>query len=272
MHASRWTPPQLRRGVSRSLLEPVGEFRAVTGHTVCMASLTARLTKLAREPGRIPRAITRRVVPRSAFLGSDWVHLKDGSVTFRERGFVAANGPATLLARHNFELRAITRELAGIHVERSLEIGCGFGRLSHVIAEHSGSHTAVDINDEALNLARRTYKGVEFEYGSATALPVATGTIGLLVTWTVLQHIRPDDIVGACREILRVLAPEAVVLICEETAWPEASGGHTWHRTIHDYESLLSPLTLDRHSPITEIASVPGMETPGEVMVFNLRA
>lgn len=205
-------------------------------------------------------------------LGNDWVHLADGSVTFRERGFVAADGPAMLLARHNFELRTIARELNGIHVARSLEVGCGFGRLSQRIAEHSDLHTAIDINKGALDLARATYSGASFEFGSADALPVPSGTIGLVVSWTVLQHVRPERIDATCSELLRVLAPGATVLLCEETAWPEASGRHTWHRTVEDYERLLAPLALIRHSPIVELEAVPGMETPGEVMLFRAPA
>jgi ubiquinone/menaquinone biosynthesis C-methylase UbiE len=205
-------------------------------------------------------------------MGNDWVHLGDGSVTFRERGFVAADGPAMLLARHNFELRTIAGELDGIKVAHSLEVGCGFGRLSQSIAEHSDSHTAIDINRDALELARATYSGVDFAFGSADAVPVPTGSIGLLVSWTVLQHIRPERIEATCAELLRILAPSATVLLCEEIAWPEASGGHTWHRTVEDYERLLAPLKLIRHSAIIELEAVPGMETPGEVMTFRAPA
>ena len=243
-----------------------------TKHTAYVPTTMERLTKLAREPRRIPRAITRRMFPRSKRLGSDWVHLADGSVTFRERGFVAADGPAMLLARHNFELRTIAGELDGIYVTHSLEVGCGFGRLSQIIAEHSDVHTAIDINRGALDLARATYSGVRFEFGSADAVPVPSGSIGLLVSWTVLQHVRPERIEAACTELLRVLAPGAAVLLCEETAWPEASGRHTWHRTVGEYERLLAPLALIRHSPIVELEAVPGMETPGEVMMFRAPA
>lgn len=94
----------------------------------------------------------------------------------------------------------------------------------------------------------------------------------LLVSWTVLQHVRPEKIKGTCAELLRVLAPKASVLLCEEIAWPEASGGHTWHRTIEDYERMLAPLKLIHHSPIVQCEAVAGMDTPGEVMMFQAPA
>lgn len=237
-----------------------------------MSTKKQRLTKLALEPRRIPEAVTRRLFPQSRRFGNAWVRLADGSVTFRERGFVAADGPAMLLARHNFELRTIAVELDGVHVAHSLEVGCGFGRLSQSIAAHSDVHTAIDINRDALDLASATYSGVDFKFGSAHEMPVSSGSIGLLVSWTVLQHIRPESIKATCTELLRVLAPGAAVLICEEIARPGGTGRHTWHRTVEDYERLLTPLTLVRHSPIVELEAVPGIASPGEVMMFRAPA
>lgn len=89
------------------------------------------------------------------------------------------------------------------------------------------------------------------------------------MTWTVLQHIRPAQIDTAAAEILRVLAPGATLLICEETRDPAGSGGHTWHRSVASYEQMLSPLRLARHGSIDAIAAIPGMQSPGEVMVFR---
>jgi len=225
--------------------------------------------KLVREPGRVPGAVLRRALPRSPRFGYPWVELPDGSVTFHERGFVAATSPAMLLARHNYEIRRIANALDGNRADRSLEVGCGFGRLSMTISEHSGAHTAIDINKEALDLGQACYPNIDFQYGSAESIPFPDSTFDLLVTWTVLQHIRPERIGYACSEIIRVLTPGATVLLYEETARPHDSGGHAWHRTVHDYERLLSPLTLETHGGIVEIDSIPGLESPGEIMLFR---
>ncbi|PZS24684.1 MAG: hypothetical protein DLM58_24100 [Pseudonocardiales bacterium] len=227
-----------------------------------------RVLRLAREPRRLPAAVMRRIVPRSKRFGFPWVHLPDGSVTFRVDGFVAASSPPMLLARHNFEVARIRRELHEVHAARSLEIGCGFGRLSPTLVEHSDEHTAIDINAEAIATARQTYPGINFQVGSADALALQDQSVGLIVTWTVLQHIRPERIERACAEILRVLAPKGVLLVCEETCLPDESIGHTWHRRVSEYEELLAPLTLAHHGPIDEIQLLPGMTSPGEVMLF----
>lgn len=194
--------------------------------------------------------------------------MADGSVTFTELGFVASDGPASLLARHNFETRAIAQELADVHVPRSLEIGCGFGRLSYVIAEHSAKHTAIDINPAALDRARGTYPDVEYKLGSADALPMEDASVQLIVTWTVLQHVPPDRIDRACREVIRVLAPGGTLLLCEETAHPDGRGKHTWHRPVAVYESMLAPLKLQRRRVISEIEEA-NLAAPGEMMLFR---
>ena len=80
---------------------------------------------------------------------------------------MAAPTPQMLLARHNFELIRIRELLNGPGFNISLEIGCGFGRLSLAFAEHSMHHVAVDINNNAMTLARSTYPNIDFRQASA---------------------------------------------------------------------------------------------------------
>ena len=232
-------------------------------------STAARVMSKAMNPRDFATSALRRMIPSSARYGFAWVHLPDGSVTFQERGFVAASGPATLLARHNHEVHRIHQELSETMAARSLEVGCGFGRLSMTFAQHSSEHIAIDINESALVTARKSYRGIRFMRGSSLRLPFPDGHFDLVCTWTVIQHIRPELISGACGEIRRVLAPGGTLLICEETRDPESSGGHTWHRMVSDYEGLFYPLRLRHHGLIDEIDQIPGSVSPGEVMMFH---
>jgi len=234
-----------------------------------MARIGGRALRLARDPRGLPRAVARRVAPNSPRYGVDWVHLADGAITFREAEFVAASSPAMLLARHNYEVRRIHEELTNCSATRSLEIGCGYGRLSMAFAQHSVHHTAVDINVTALRAARLAYSSVGFSQAQASHLPFKDGAFGLITTWTVLQHVRPERIEQTCRELRRVLAPRGTILACEETRSPDNTGGHTWHRRVEDYRRLFDPLRLIRHGNIAEIDHIPGMHSPGEVMHFR---
>lgn len=232
---------------------------------------TSRVKRLLREPRRIPSALLRRLFPNHPRLGNPWVRLTDGSITFRETGFVAADSPALLLARHNYEVACIRRLRRGKEIGRSLEIGCGYGRLTPTFAEFSAEHTAIDINPDALAKARQAYPDYDFRRASATELPFPDSQFDLVTTWTVLQHIPPDRIGAACGELRRVLAPGGTLLLCEETRLadqPLSRRPHTWHRRSEDYEQLLAPLEQTYCSDIAEISRLPGMESPGTVMVW----
>lgn len=229
-------------------------------------AVAAVVRKALGNPRGIAPALIQRVNPRH---GPSYVIRSDGFVTFTVDGFVAAPSPPMLLARHNFETSHIRRQLADMRVNRSLEIGCGFGRLSPVFAEFSADHVAVDINAEALADAKATYPQINFREASVTALPFPDDHFGLVTTWTVLQHIPPEQADGATAEIKRVLAPEGTLLLCEETRYPGAGAEHTWHRELGFYEQAFAPLKLAWDSSIEEIDRLPGMESPGRVMLFR---
>jgi SAM-dependent methyltransferase len=227
---------------------------------------------MLHNPGRIPGAVLRRLLPTHPRFGYPWIRLSDGSVTFRDRGFVSAGSAAELFARHNHEATTIRRLLGGLDANRSLEIGCGFGRLSPIFAENSHRHVGVDINRRALRLARQAYPDCHFAEASATDLPFPDGTFDLAITWTVVQHIPPDRIPQACAEITRVMTPMSTVLMCEETRFaeqPDRRKAHAWHRRIEDYGRLLPSFDLTYAARIDAIDRVPGWVSPGTVMVWR---
>jgi ubiquinone/menaquinone biosynthesis C-methylase UbiE len=177
-----------------------------------------------------------------------------------------------LLARHNFELLRIRDLLHGSRFNRSLEIGCGYGRLSLAFAEHSMHHVAVDINNDALTLARSTYPNIDFRQASAAELPFADGYFDLVSTWTVLQHVRPEFIQRAAQEVARVTSPLGTLLMCEETrlaGQPPPRKTHTWHRTVDSYCALFSSFTLVSDAFVDQLDRIPGMTSPGRVMLFR---
>lgn len=230
------------------------------------------LAKALANPSLIPAAVLRRLFPSHPTLGYRWLRLSDGTITFRESGFVAADSAAMLLARHNYECATIREALNGLYATRSLEVGCGYGRLTPIFAAFSSEHVAIDINEDALNRARLTYPDFIFQFGSATDLPFPTANFELATTWTVLQHVPPDRIESACHELVRVLDPHrGLLLICEESRYPDQIDprAHTWHRRVNEYEALLQPLALRHTSTIEQIDRLPGMESPGTVMVFG---
>jgi ubiquinone/menaquinone biosynthesis C-methylase UbiE len=208
----------------------------------------------------------RMVNPRSV-AGLAWKRQGE-HITFKSHGFVAAPNIPLLFARHHYENQAIRVILAGHKFTRSLEIGCGFGRLSPTFASLSHEHVAVDINPAAIAAARAAYPTLRFETVDGRRLPFPDGSFDFVTTWTVLQHIPPEQIAATVAEVRRVLAPAGTVLLCEETRNPGAPSQHCWHRAPEFYQEAFAPLRLAHSSYIDEIDRLPGLASPGRVMLL----
>jgi SAM-dependent methyltransferase len=221
---------------------------------------TAALTKRAAL-----RAL-RQVLPNST-AGLQWKRQGE-HITFTPAGFVAAPDIPMLFARHHYETALIHTLLDGYSFSQSLELGCGFGRLSPTFASLSTQHVAVDINDDALAIARTAYPKLTFQPIDGDHVPFPDSAFDLVVTWTVLQHVPPGKIADTIAELKRVLAPGGVVLLCEETRNAGQPSKHCWHRTPEFYQRAFAPLQLTHSSYIEEIDRLPGMSSPGRVMLF----
>lgn len=225
----------------------------------------------ASRPSLLKRATIRLLRPHGSVV-------RQGEfVTFRPEGFVEANGPGSLLCRHYYEVMRLRRCLGlmveqGVQPGRSLEIGCGFGRLSPYIAEHFDHHTAVDINTWAVAEASQFYPKVSFSVASATELPFPDHSFDTVLTWTVLQHI-PNSLVGkALNEIKRVAKPNSLIILCESTLYagkPEKGWQHTHDRFPEFYAESLSPRKLIVSEFISELDRIPSLGSPGRLMVFG---
>jgi SAM-dependent methyltransferase len=221
------------------------------------------------------RSLTRRAALRAwrevnptSTAGLQW-HRQGEHITFGWDGFVAAPDLPILFARHHYETALIRRLLDGRPVSRSLEFGCGFGRLSPTFAGLSQSHVAVDINADALQAARTAYPDLSFEQIDGDHLPFPDQSFDLLVSWTVLQHVPPNKIDATVGELRRVLTSRGIVLLCEETRNVGEPTKHCWHREPGFYERAFDPLQLVESSYVEEIDRLPGTSSPGRVMLFT---
>jgi SAM-dependent methyltransferase len=225
----------------------------------------------ASRPSLLTRAFRRVIRPHGSVV-------RQGEfVTFRPEGFVEAKDPGSLLCRHYYEVTQLQRFFRlmaeqGVKSGQSLEIGCGFGRLSPYIAQHFTQHTAVDINTWALSEARQFYPQISFSQASATELPFPDDSFDAVITWTVLQHI-PNSLVGkALSEIKRVARPSSLIILCEATlnaGQPEKAGQHTHDRFPEFYADALSPRKLLVSEFITELDRISHLGSPGRLMVFG---
>lgn len=95
------------------------------------------------------------------------------------------------------------------HCQNALDVGCGDGKISRVLAETTGARfTGVDISREALK--RLPFEGIE---GSADDLPFPDESFDLSMSTDSFEHL-PDAVEeGAWREIFRVTKEWVMVAV-----------------------------------------------------------
>ena len=145
---------------------------------------------------------------------------------------------------------AVLREWGGDDPRRALDVGCGTGVVSLLLAELGHSVVGVDFAPEMLERARaktrRSDHAVEFCRGDAESLPVRDDTVELItarhLVWTL-----PDPR-AALREWRRVVDPGGRILLIE---------GYWNHPESWDaYEAIRDDLPLYNGRPPDELRVV----------------
>lgn len=110
-----------------------------------------------------------------------------------------------------------------------LDIACGEGYGSAMLAAHARSVCGVDISAEAVAHATATYagiKGLRFIPGDAAAIPLPDDSIDLVVSFeTIEHHDRHEEMLA---EIRRVLRPDGILIISSpnRVVYSELAGYH----------------------------------------------
>ena len=94
-------------------------------------------------------------------------------------------------------------ELSGF--ERVLDVGCGDGQISRLVAAGGASVVGVDPTWNQIRVARQRGGGAIYVRSGATELSFADGSFDAVVACLVFEHI--DDVDGAIAEVSRVLRP-----------------------------------------------------------------
>lgn len=204
---------------------------------------TTILRKGLADPAGVPAYLLGRLLPHSRW-GPEW-RREDGYVTFEDGGF-AGGSPSRpeLSARIFYEVESLRDAVGDREFERSLEVGCGYGRLSGWIADYAAESVAVEPNRDAVEQAGRFYPTLSVAEAVASALPFGDDRFDLAVTWLVLAHVPPDAIEAVAGELTRVLSSGGALVVCEQTTGEE--GTASWPRSRERYEELFAPLELVR--------------------------
>jgi SAM-dependent methyltransferase len=96
--------------------------------------------------------------------------------------------------------------------DRALDLGCGAGAFTAVLAGAGTDVVGVDVAEAALRRARSAHPELDFRLAQPDGpLPFDDGTFDLVWASEVVEHIADTE--GWLREVLRVLAPGGRLLV-----------------------------------------------------------
>ena len=147
------------------------------------------------------------------------------------------------------DLRAIGRWLPGVLAgRRVLELACGTGYWTRVIAPAAASTVALDAAAETLSIARAREGcgGVRFVVGDAYRLPFAPARFDAAFAGFWYSHVPRARVDAFLRGLHRVLVPGARVVLLDNRYVPGSSTpvgapdeqGDTWQRRVLDDGSV----------------------------------
>lgn len=143
--------------------------------------------------------------------------------------------------------------------KRVLEIGCGEGYGTRILANEAVEVTAVDIDSDAVRHASLVHKrpNCVFEVASALDLPYQNAAFDAVVSFEVLEHLPKDSHDRFLSEIQRVLTPAGLAVIStpdhsRTTEWPP-NPYHLGELTAEEFSSLLDRYFLQVQPYFQEI-------------------
>lgn len=198
-------------------------------------------------------------------------------------GDLRSNEIPTILRRSFVEqsfLRYVLKSFfSDKRAKNSVDFGSGFGRMLGVLQEFTECDVyAVERESELINISTSLnpdVRHIQVDSLSEGETDLTDGCINLLMTWTVLQHLHSDELLGAIHEIKRITAKYSIVVLCEETEYQgNRNASKEDHicigRPVEEYQEL-----MESHFDFVGVYNRPKERTNsrcvGNLMVFKKR-
>jgi len=97
----------------------------------------------------------------------------------------------------------------------AIDVGCGYGRLSRVIAQKRWKVVGIDPDENLLKYARNHFPDVEYRQGGFPNLPLTEGSVDLILLQNVLRVLLLMNHLNHIRGFGRFLSPKGLLVIVE---------------------------------------------------------
>jgi SAM-dependent methyltransferase len=125
---------------------------------------------------------------------------------------------------------------------RTLDAGCGTGRVARYLADRLLDVVAVDVAPGMIRTARAAHPDMEFHVAELTDLPFRAGSLAGVAYWYSIITTPPDALVDVWNELDRALATGGVVAVAFQCGAGDRAERPQAYGTTTD-------LTLYRHDP-----------------------
>lgn len=115
------------------------------------------------------------------------------------------------------------------------DLGCGPGHVAAYFGSSGVDVVGVDLSPGMIAEAKRRYPSIDFQVGDMLDLKMGTGSLGGIVAFYSIIHLRREMLQEAFREMHRVLRPGGLVL----TSFHQGQG------ELHEDEVLSMPVSFD---------------------------
>ena len=144
-----------------------------------------------------------------------------------------------------------------------MHIGCNTGSTTKLLDLYVDGVVGLDIQENAISVARHMYPDIQFDVGNILHLPYADETFGGIYLLDVLEHIWEEDVDTVLSEMHRVLKPNSHLFVFMPTGDVEFDDEHhvfylkEFHEARNLFEKYFQVVTLKkdlRSNPNQKIA------------------
>lgn len=182
------------------------------------------------------------------------------NLEFTGERFVTSIPKTSQIAYEHLHRYFVASEIvAGLRV---LDIACGEGYGTHLLARRAKTVLGVDIAEQAIQHAKSKYKrrNVQFETGDCTAIPAMDGSLDAVVSFETIEHVA--DPAAFVSEIQRVLTGDGILIISSpnRTVYTDRLGNdNPFHVSELYHEQFLELLTSAfRHVAVAQQRLIAG--------------
>ena len=154
---------------------------------------------------------------------------------------------ASHLARYAYARERIPQS------SRVLDLGCGIGYGSHYICESTSGVVALDVSSDAIRMAKSNYSHpkIFFLLSQGQKLPFRAASFDVILSFEVIEHLRPQDQTEYVCEIRRVLKPKGSLFVSTPNRKFTAGVANPYHFKEFYIDELKE--FLSRYFPIVEL-------------------